>query len=40
VAGELWSTRQMGKGERGATVDEKCNRVMEDRAEWMEGKWK
>jgi hypothetical protein len=37
VAGELWSMGQRGKGVSGATVDERCSRVMEDRANWMEG---
>jgi hypothetical protein len=26
-----------GEGLKGATVDEGCGRVMEDRAKWMEG---
>jgi hypothetical protein len=26
-----------GEGLKGATVDEGCSRVMEDRAKWMEG---
>jgi hypothetical protein len=28
---------QMDEGVSGAEVDEGCNRVMEDRAKWMEG---